>query len=454
MTVRLREALHEAADEVPGYLVYERALATARRTRRRTAAATAAVLVALAAMVWSVPVGQPGGQPGGMEPGSGSGALPDQIWKPPIGALRVTDPFPMGSAALLFTGMRTMGSDEDGTVGAVGAEADRYRVLHVGYIKSAGHVVLLSPDGTRLAYPPEGDGTAPRVDIVDLTDGSVQQIPAVAAGSVSTQPLGWSPDGRGLVVIDSVRVDAERSSYRNVLSLVEPDTGTTVHLASAPDTSSIVPGYAVAFAPDGQKLALQVDDTLTITDVAGTPRQTFRLPPDEILAGKGAWSPDSRAVTVAKRRGDAWTLATIDPATGAPLGDLDVPAVSGVAAIRLLGWGPGGAALVVAYQPTPEAARTTTKIEERILYPNVRTVRLLSLAPGAAAPITRMTAPIGVSAVDVADGLVRWGGTRVAEPPFVRLGPRFWFWLVVAVALGAAVLGGRWYVRRREVSRR
>ncbi|HEX2772009.1 MAG TPA: hypothetical protein VHN18_06215 [Micromonosporaceae bacterium] len=452
MTVRLREALREATDGLPAYPVYERALATARRTRLRAAAAAAAVLVTVAVMVWSVPVRQLSE----VSPSTGSGALPDRIATPPVGTLRVTDPFPIGSAALLFGGM-----GRDDTVGVVDADSDRYRVLHAGALAPAGGVVLLSPDGARLAYPSSGF-TRPRVDIVDLTDGSVQKVAAVADGSLQTSPLGWSPDGRRLVVIDRVPANPERSAYREVLSLVEPGTGTTVHLATAGDNVSVVPGYAVAFAPDNQKLAFQVEDTVTITDLAGTPRRTFHLPADEVLAGKGAWTPDSRALTMAKRQGDRWTLATIDPATGARA-DLGVPPVSGcswrmprpdgcVTAIRLLGWGPDGAAFVVAYQPDPATSidfADPMEIDQRIAYGHVRTVRLLSLRPGAAAPITRMTAPDDVLAVDVADGVIGAGLTRVADPPD-RRGPRFWFWLVVvaAGAVAAAVFGWRWYVRR------
>ncbi|HEX5543480.1 MAG TPA: hypothetical protein VFX60_18330, partial [Micromonospora sp.] len=192
MTARLREALREATDDLPGYPVYGRALATARRTRRRTAAASAAVLMVVSAMVWTVPLQHIRGGPAGAASGAGSGALPDQIWVP-TGALRVTDPFPIGAAAVLFSGM---GSDEDGTVGVVGVDTDRYRVLHAGPNASAGEVVLLSPDGTRLAYPSDGIiPFGPRVDVVDLTNGSVQKIPAVVDGSAWSRPLGWSPDG-------------------------------------------------------------------------------------------------------------------------------------------------------------------------------------------------------------------------------------------------------------------
>jgi hypothetical protein len=205
VTTWLRATLHRATDPLPAYSGYARTLATALRTRRRTAAATAAVLVLVATIVWSVPVRLPSG----VNPGTGSGALPDRISTPPVGTLRVTDPYPIGSAALLFSGM---GTDDDGIVGVVDADSDRYRVLHLGVEAPAGQVVLLSPDGTRLAH--QADGIAgPRVDIVDLTDGTVQKIPAVAAGSGWTRPLGWSPDGRRLVMIDTLPVDAHGSTY-------------------------------------------------------------------------------------------------------------------------------------------------------------------------------------------------------------------------------------------------
>ncbi|HEX5597291.1 MAG TPA: hypothetical protein VFX61_14935 [Micromonosporaceae bacterium] len=441
MTVRLRETLREATNDLPSYPVYQRALATARRTRRRSAAASAAVVILLAALVWTVPLPQVTDTPAS----AGSGALPDQVVIPPAFSLQVTDPFPLGAAAVAFSGM---GGDEDGTVGVVSADTDRYRVLHVGVAAPAGEEVLLSPDGKHLAYQSDGMIAGPQVGVVNLTNRSVKKVPAVADGSLLSRPLGWSRDGRRLVVVDTVPVDAERSEHRQVLSLVELATGAAVHLATTGNTdSSLVPGYAVAFAPDNQRLALQIDDTVIVTDLVGTPGPSFRLPADTVLAGKGAWTPDGRALTVVNWQDDGWTLSTIDPTTGAGLADLDLPAVSGVTAIRLLGWGPDGSALVVAYQPNPRGVPSVMGIDQRTSYGHVHTVRLLSLTP-AAAPVTRMTAPDEVRAVDVADNLIAAGRTRVADPPQDRFGPRIWFWLVVGLAVVAVFFGRRWHMTR------
>lgn len=56
-------------------------------------------------------------------------------------------------------------------------------------------------------------------------------------------------------------------------------------------------------------------------------------------------------------------------------------------------------------------------MDQRTAYGNVRSIRVLSLTPGAAAPVTLLTAPDQVLAVDVADSVVRAGRVREADPP-------------------------------------
>ncbi|WP_435091007.1 hypothetical protein [Micromonospora aurantiaca (nom. illeg.)] len=74
MSVRLREALREAAAEVPAYPVHDRAVRTARRTRRRTAAVVAAALALVAAVPLTVR-----GDGRAAPTGAGGAALPDRL---------------------------------------------------------------------------------------------------------------------------------------------------------------------------------------------------------------------------------------------------------------------------------------------------------------------------------------------------------------------------------------
>lgn len=435
MSVRLREALREAAADVPAYPVHDRAVRTARRARRRMAAGVAAalVLVALAPLVLR------GGAGSGPAPGGGGGpALPDRIGLPVFGALHATDRPRLGPASVIFSGQArglTGLLDENGTIGIVGADADRYRTYEVGYEAPVGEEVLLSPDGRRIAVP-GGSSKHPRIDLVDLVHGVERHLPSVVPGSVTTEPVGWAPDGRSLVVRDTVPSNPEGSAYANVLSLVRLDTGRAVRLIEAEQLPIF--GDPVAFSPDGSRLAWRIGDKVLIAGTDGQRISSFPLPPDTGLAGKGAWLPDGSLALVGRDPGtDRWRLRHADPATGRDLGALELPAVTGVTTIRLLGWRPDGSALVVAYRPEPAAPARFDQpmdMDQRTAYGHVRSVAVLALVPGAAAPTTVLTAPEQVLAIDVADAVVHSGLVRDADPPW-GVGGRFWWWTGAAALL-------------------
>ncbi|MFG2059060.1 hypothetical protein ACGFI9_34095 [Micromonospora sp. NPDC048930] len=451
MSVRLREALREAAADVPAYRVHERAVRTARRTRRRMAAGVAAVLV----LVALVPLVGRGGGPG-PEPtpaGTDGPALPDRIGLPVFGALHATDRPRLGPASLIFSGQArglTGLLDENGTIGIVGAEADRYRTHEVGYEAPAGEEVLLSPDGRRIAVP-GGSSEHPRIDLVDLVKGVQRHLPSVVPGSVTSQPAGWAPDGKSLVVRDVVPANPEGSAYRDVLSLVRLDGGGAVRLIETEQLPIF--GNPVAFSADGSRLAWRVGDKVLIAGSDGRSISSFPLPPDTGLAGKGAWLPDGTLALVGRDPDSTrWRVRHVDPATGRDLGALALPAVTGVTTIRLLGWRPDGSALVVAYRPEPAAPTRfdqPLEMDQRTAYGNVRSVAVLALVPGAAAPTTVLTAPEQVLAIDVADQVVHSGRVRDADPPW-GVGGRFWWWTgLVALVLLAGFLVRRVVTRAR-----
>ncbi|WP_433265587.1 hypothetical protein ACQPWR_00540 [Micromonospora vinacea] len=444
MTARLRETLHAAAADVPAYPVYERALATARRSRRRTVLAAVVVLVLVALTGAVLPLTRTPA----VDPAAGAdAALPDRIALPPLGALHATDRPRLGPASVIFSGQasRLQGWDEDGIVGVVGADSDRYRIFSMGYEAPVGEQVLLSPDGRYVARPagPEND---PRVDVIDLVAGRTRQLRSEVADSVWTVPRAWSPDGRQLVVDDTVPTDPMRSSYRRVLSIVTLDGEHWTQLADA--AQQPIFGSPVAFAPGGERVAYQIGRTVTVAHPDGRPASSFELPAESWLAGKGAWTTDGALTLISRKAGTTdWSLRRVDPATGRDTAPLPLPGVTGVTAIRLLGWGPDGSALVVAYQPeplSPDRFDQPLELDQRTAYPNVRSVRVLALKPDATAPRTLMTAPEQVLAVDVADSVISAGRIRDANPPG-GVGGRFWGWgiLITLVIAGIAVYRGR-----------
>ncbi|MDG4774353.1 hypothetical protein [Solwaraspora sp. WMMD792] len=386
--------------------------------------------------------------PGSASATAGVEALPDRVGTPPLGTLRITDPFPIGAAAVAVSGF---GGADTGSVAVVDAATGRYRVHRVGVTAPAGEVVLLSPDGTRLAHQwsddqwSNGQGSDDQrltgVAVIDLGDRSVQTVGPGVGDSVLTRPLGWSPDGSRLVLVDSVPQTPDRSAYRAVVSLVDVASGSVRELATTDDDATApVPGYAVAFTADGRRLALQLGTELTIVDLATDRRHTLDLPAGRTLAGKGAWQPDGGRLTLVEHDGDDWRLIGVDPATGTEAPGQRLPAVTDMLAVRLLGWQPGGAAVVVAYQPGPTGRSSYPSLGQRISYGHVGGVQLMSLAPGETTPTVRMTAADGVRAIDVADRALATGVIRPGQQPSRWPGPRFWLWPAVGLVVAALLL--------------
>ncbi|WP_328848735.1 hypothetical protein [Micromonospora zamorensis] len=445
MTARLRDALRVTAEDVPTYPVYERALATARRDRLRRVGVGAAALLLLALAGVVVPLTR---TPGLDPAAAANAALPDHIALPPIGTLHVTDRPRLGPASVIFDGPapRLHGWNDVNVVGVVDADSDRYRIMRMGGESLAGVSVHLSPDGRYVARP-DGVQDDPGVEVIDLITGRTQRLTSPVDRSVWSTPVGWSADGGSLVVSDDVPVAFEGATYTTVLSVVTLGGERWTRLAAGAQEARF--GSTVAAAPG--RLAYQYGRTVAVTDLAGRELSSFALPDETWLAGKGAWRPDGTNLTLASRRSDSeWTLRQVDPASGRDVGPLRLPAVSGVVAIRLLGWAPDGSALVAAYQP--DALAPDLPLEEQTAPPTsdqrVRTVRVLALTPGATAPRTVLTAPDQVIAVDVADQVIRSGRVRDAQPPG-GVGGRFWLWTgLVTMLVTVAVL----YVSRQRIA--
>ncbi|MGW5576333.1 hypothetical protein [Micromonospora chokoriensis] len=446
MTARLRDALRSAAEDVPTYPVYERALATARRDRLRRVGLGTAALVLLAVAGVVVPLTR---TPGFDPAAAANAALPDHIALPPLGTLHVTDRPRLGPASVVFDGPapRLHGWNDVNVVGVVGADSDRYRIMRIGGESVAGRTVHLSPDGRYLARPDGVQDDPPGVEVVDLVTGRTQRLPSPVDRSVWSTPVGWSADGGSLVVSDEVPVAFDGATYTTVLSAVTVAGERWTRLAAGAQEAHV--GSTVAAAPG--RIAYQYGRTVAVTDLAGRELSSFALPGETWLAGKGAWRPDGTNLTLATRGADAgWTLRQVDPASGRDVGPLALPAVSGVVSIRLLGWAPDGSALVAAYLPDPAAP--DLPLEEQSNPPTsdqrVRTVRVLALTPGASTPRTVLTAPDQVIAVDVADQVIRNGRVRDAQPPG-GVGGRFWLWTGLLTML---VTVGLLYASRQRIA--
>jgi hypothetical protein len=438
MTARLREVMLAAAQDVPAYAVHDRARATARRNRRRSLTATAAVAVIGALLVLWSPVGLAPGPDRGAEKPT---ALPDRIGVPPPGTLRATDRPRLGPAAVLFSGGYSAGTclfaDECDALTLVAAHADRYRVFLTDIPEApAGQEVVLAADGRRVAHS-GGYVDDAHVRIIDLESGRTRDVPSAIEASVGSFPVGWSRDGRWMAVRDVIS-DDRGSSYESVLSIVDLRTGQWRRLGAG----RTIDGFSIAFAPDGRRFAYQIERTVTVAALDGSAAgTTFTVSGEQALGGKGAWTPDSRLLTLVERLEAGWALRYVDPVTGTATGGPATPVVTGVTAIRLLAWRADGSALVAAFRPRPSSPIRFDQplpIDLRTHYGEVRRVDLLALAPGGAAPATVLSSEDGVRAIDVADDLAATGRVRDGDPPD-GFGPRFWFWIGLATVVVTSV---------------
>ncbi|MBL7255580.1 WD40 repeat domain-containing protein [Paractinoplanes lichenicola] len=376
MTAHLREELRREAATAKTYDAYAGSLRRARRGRRRTAVVWAVLVAALALAVPFTPRLA-------TTPAADSGAisLPDKLGLPAYGARGVSG---LGAASVVYSGYGPRFGpwfDDHDTYGLVGARKEDYRKIHTGLVDDE---VLLAPDGATLAVPDR---------LIDLDTGAERPLPGF--------PLAWSPDGRRLVTDDGT------------LRIVDVSTGAATDLATTAAQTS------AAWSPDGTRLAYAYQGRLT---VIGPDTKSFELGFDGVLAGKGAWTPDGRAVAVAEQedRAPRW----FDPATGREVDGPDLPAVDGTVYRRwFVGWRPDGSALVFVLGDEP---------------------RLLALTPGADRPTPAMTLPSQVSYLDLADAAIDSGAVREGDSPFF-IGP--WWWLRLGAG-GLVVLAVVLIVRR------
>ncbi|GGM55928.1 hypothetical protein GCM10011608_45960 [Micromonospora sonchi] len=129
-----------------------------------------------------------------------------------------------------------------------------------------------------------------------------------------------------------------------------------------------------------------MDDRITLIG-DGVPTGSFAVPAGSRLAGKGAWSPDGRALALVADQRFSSTVSFVDATSGKPTGAA-LPTQEGVATQRLLGWHPDGAAVVAAYLPERDAP-ATFDIRDEDNHPTnfaaVRRVELRALTPAGAA---------------------------------------------------------------------
>lgn len=345
-----------------------------------------------------------------------SGGLPRRLDEPWLWTPTV-DQAPPGRTTLVVGGstfgLRNLVTGE-GTVDLV--TGDRHTLLPLEFdgVSVPGERLLLSPDGSRVAHiPVEGDEIAVR----DLSDGSVRLAPADIAMYSSFVPLAWAPDSNRLLAAQ------DRDGGGDAVGEVDVATGRFTELASMPDVGerNPVPGFSAAYRADGQRSVVQIGGRLHLFD-GGQTGPVLTLPAGTRLAGKGAWTPDSRGIVLVRDGQRSSELVLIDVATGALLPDRGFASLTGVLTQRLLGWLPNGHPVVVAYYPEPYAPAVLAPDDEHghvTAFDVVRRLELVEL--DTTGGVRSLLAPQEqVLAIDVADqalaGAAVPGGPAPAWP--------------------------------------
>ena len=441
VTERLRLAMRDTAEAVPAYSTFPGVVHRLRRRRRRQwLGAGVGVLVLLGGLALpALPMA------GGATPAAPGlvVSLPDRLGTPLWGGLSVEDS-PAGAASVVFGARNWWFDSSVGDLAVVGARTDTYRTVSTGGDR-AGEQAILSPDGTRLASV----GT-----VVDMLTGKSRGLPR--PNGVVVTPAAWSPDGHDLAAIayrTALQTQPDGADWptptQAVLYVINTASGAQQRIADL-RTPYVYDGFTVAFAPDGAHLAYQSGDTVTVATVSGSTVSQFTVPDGTRLAGKGAWTSDGRGLTlVVQRRCCApdpypsrWQLQIVDTGTGVPLDRPQPPEVTGLVALRLLGWSPTGAAVAAAYYPEPDVTVTAFNVGAPAMltdYAPVRTVAILSLTTDTA-PRILLRAPDEVALnIDVADNVIAGGVVREGHPP-TGLGPYLTIGLTVLAAIVLAIV--------------
>ena len=441
MSETLRQALRDEAERAGSYAVYDRTLRTARRRRRRRLASVAAGIAAVLVLLLA---GLPGAlahrafTPAG--PPADAPSLPDRLGFPPAFHPGIRDS-PPGPASVVFGGqgfpISTIAQllDGEGDLAVVGARSEIYRTWLVsGFEVHAGEDVLLSPDGARLAMPSSmRTGVA---SVVDLRTGAAARLGAFEP-TADVTPLAWSPEGERL----AVQVSADGQDW---IALVNVSNGRWQRLGDV-DRSGLVGGFNLAFAPDGRRLAYQVGDRLTVMDLDRDEQIVRTVPADVRLAGKGAWTPDGTTLMMVRRDPNrSWQLVAQDPVSGVTR-EVGWTGGTDLTALRLIGWGPDGDPVVVAFRVEPSVPpEVRDRATPETAYQVVHSIKVLSL-PRVGAPRTLLTAPHNLMSIDVADQVIAGGRVRPGNPP--RYGPLTG--VSALLVLGAATLAVHLFRRRR-----
>jgi hypothetical protein len=269
----------------PGYL--DTVLVLGRRSIRRrrigAAGAWAAVIVALAILVVpgvKLPIRPvaPSQKPGLPDRFAGYSMLTSTVTKAPPGRAIALYSYGNGEMLNMFQSL------------VVGADHDTYR--QVDAMQERGRPsALLAPDGTRVLLGDDRGATADLV-LVDLGTGTRKSVPI--GSPVAVRLLAWSPDQRFVAysiappaaIENTVNAVDDAVNRTGILRLLDLTTGQSIEMPS------LAPASTAAFAPDSDRLAVQVGREAHLIDLNGQETGRVHIPIGQELAANVGWTPD------------------------------------------------------------------------------------------------------------------------------------------------------------------
>ncbi|WP_220148802.1 hypothetical protein [Actinoplanes hulinensis] len=348
----------------------------------------------------------------------GPGSLPERVGAPspwtPDGLEA-----PIAAASVLYTS-NTWFADESGHLsGLVGRADDTYRVTEL--YGPAGMSSVLSPDGTHIAVD-EG--------VAELGTGKITAFrERDDTSDLRVEPQAWSPDGNSVAVLFGSWNDHGGPDDGVRLKVVDVRSGAMREIAVLSPMAAL-PGWTVAFSPDGTRLAFQVEDRIRVLTLADGSSVDLPLPAGARIAGKGAWTRDGQSLLVVSgekcdcagypRR---WTVRTIAAADGTVTGPSWTR--DGVYALRVLGWWKGRPA-TVEYTATraanPSLFADALGQDELTSQDGIESARLIELGSGREL-LAGDEIPVNgdVESIDVPDRILAEGRTRAGSPPLLDL---------------------------------
>jgi Tol biopolymer transport system component len=152
----------------------------------------------------------------------------------------------------------------------------------------------VSPDGTRIAFESERDGNS-EIYVMDVAGGNVVRLTNDPARDSAPA---WSPDSRRIAFTS----DRDNRASADVYVMNADGSGVervTTDLAN----------WAPQFAPDGRRLAVQVNRDVMVLDLIDGSRRRLTAEPHDGM--NPAWQPDGSRlafVTTRNRRAEIFTM--------------------------------------------------------------------------------------------------------------------------------------------------